>query len=371
MPDSPIAEPPARKTGPIIWLPIAVLLLFGASWWSLAAKPPGTAQCYKSEDPVGCFMAAAKGRLKGIDRPNERAEALVELLLALAGTEGRDDALLREALALSDDAAVKPVRQMDLLYSIDLYGSAGESLPQQTFLAALSRYAVLEKRLKGIELVELQVGACAIIAWDDAYRERWLEFARSVCAPERLGRLEAESVAERALVMAMMPVAMTLSESWEGFSRSASAGLAWLEEAEKRVARSKQGEERDFVAYMGVLMHGLNAVCLELFAQEDAADDEIERALKALRVQERRVGISERSTFMRRQVVELLFKAGREAEAKKLLKQMLGKVDADPKGRRIPAAEQIAILALAARLEYEERAAREDGQCVPEGTISI
>lgn len=371
MPDSLTVPPRAARTGLALWLLLAAVLLSGLSWWSLAAKPSGSVQCYKSETAVDCFLAEARQRLRGVDKPNDRAEALVELLSALAGTEGRDDALLKEALALSDDAAVKPVRQMDLLYAIDLYGSAGESLPQRTYLAALSRFALLEERLKGLDLIELHVGACAIIAWDDAFRERWLDFARSVCAPERLARLEADGVAARALVMALMPVAMTFGENWDGFMHSASVGLEWLEAAEKLAARSKQAEERDFVAYMGVLMHGLNAICLELFEQEEAADGEIERALKALRVQEKRVGVSERSTFMRRQVVELLFKGGREAEAKKLLRQMLGKVDADPRGRKIPPAEQVAILALAARLEHEERAAREGGQCVPEGTISI
>lgn len=350
---------------------LAAALLTGVSWWSLAAKPSGSLQCYKSDASVDCFMAAAKGRLKAIAKPNDRAEALVELLFALARTEGRDSDLLKEALALSTDAAVRPVRQMDLLYSIDLYGSAGESLPQRTFLSALSRFAILEKQLKGLELIELHVGACAIIGWDDAFRERWLDFARSVCTPQRLGALEAAGVAERALVMAMMPVAMTFGESWDGFLRSASAGLDWLAEAERLAAGSKRHEERDFVATMGVLMHSLNSICLDLFEQPEAADGEIEQALQSLRGLEKRVGLSERSTYLRRQVIEILFKSGREDEAKRLLRQLLERVDADPKGKKIPAAEQVAILTLAARLEYEEQAAREDGQCIPEGTLSI
>lgn len=370
---APLSAPPRQAvTGFHCGLLLAAALLSGLSWWSLAAKPSATVvQCYQAGAPVDCFMAAARDRLKGIAGPNERAEALVELLPALAGTEAQDEALLRQALALSDDAGVKPLRQMDLLYAVDLYGSANASLPQQTFLAALSRFATLEKQLQGLDLIELHVGACAIIGRDDDFRQRWLDFAQSVCTPERLGRLEADGVAGRALVMAMMPVAMTLGENWEGFSQSASTALAWLGEAERLVAKSKSRDERDFVAFMGVLMHGLNAVCLELFELSDEADGEIGLALHALRGLEKRVGISEKSTSLRRHVVELLFKGGHEGEAKRLLRQMLARVDADPKGRKIPLAEQVAILALAARLEYDEQAARKDSLCRPEDSISI
>lgn len=359
-----------------ILLPLALLAGIGVSWWSLAARPaakpaPGAMRCYKAEAPVDCFLAAAKERMKGVADPNERAEALVELLHALAGTGGRDEALLREALDLSSHAAVRPVRQMDLLYAIDLYGSAGESLPPRTFFVAIGRFMKLEGELKGADLVELYLGACAIVGWDDAFRERWLPFAQSVCAPERLEALATEGAVQEALVLAMMPVAMTFREEWEGFAATAARGLAWLEQAERRVARLKGREEHEFVAFMGVLMHTLNAICLDAFERPDDADGEAERALRTLRRFEKRAGLAGGTTPLRRQVTEILFRMEREDEAKKLLREMLARVDADPNAKKIPAAEQVAILALAARLEHDERAAREGGACVPEGGIEI
>ena len=355
---------------------LAAALLGGFSWWVLAAKPPAktavrSVQCYKAEAPVDCFLAAAKGRLAGVADPNERAEALVELLYALAGTQGQDEVLLKEALDLTFDAAVKPIRQMDLLYAIDLYGSAGESLPPQTFSAAVGRFVKLAGELKGADLVELHLGACAIVGWDEPFRERWLPFAQAVCTPERLEAMATDGVVQGALVLAMMPVAMTLHEEWEGFAAMAARGLAWLEQAEKLAAKSKEREEHEFVAFMGVLMHSLNALCLDAFERADDAGGEAEQALRALRRLEKRFGLSAKSVPLRRQVVEILFRVERAAEAKKLLREMLARVDADPKGRQLPAAEQVAVLALAARLEHDERAAREGGECRPEGTISI
>lgn len=355
-----------------ILLPIALLAGVGVSWWSLAAKPADkTVQCYRAEAPVDCFLAAAKGRMKGVADPNERAEALVELLYALAGTAGRDAALLKEALDLSSNAEIRPVRQMDLLYAIDLYGSSGESLPPQTFVSAIGRFMKLEGELKGADLVELYLGACAIVGWDEAFRERWLPFAQGVCAPERLEALETEGAVQGALVLAMMPVAMTLREEWEGFAGSAARALAWLAQAEQLAAKSKGREEREFIAFMGVLMHTLNAICLDAFERPDAADDEAELALRTLRGLEKRTGLTAQSLPLRRQVVEVLFRTEREAEAKKLLREMLARVDADPKGKKLPAAEQVAILALAARLAHDEQAAREGQECVPEGAVTI
>lgn len=367
---------PIDKTPLRILLSLALLFGIGVSWWTLAAKPAakpaaGTLQCYKAEAPVDCFLAEAKGRLKGVADANERAEALVELLYALAGTGGRDDALLKEALDLSSSEAVRPVRQIDLLYAIDLYGSAGESLPPQTFFAAIGRFMKLEGELQGADRVELYLGACAIVGWDDAFRERWLPFAQGICAPERLEALATEGAVQEALVLAMMPVAMTLREEWEGFAATAARGLAWLEQAEKLAARSNSREEREFVAFMGVLMHTLNALCLDAFERPDDADGEVEQALQALRRYEKRAGLTGSTMPLRRQVVEILFRTEREDEAKKLLREMLARVDADPKAKRIPAAEQIAVLALAARLEHDERAAREGGACLPEGGIAI
>lgn len=350
---------------------LSAALLAGLSWYALAARPAGSVQCYKAEAPVACFTALAKGRLKLVADPNDRADAIVELLYSLAGTGGQDDALLKEAMDLSGNEAVRPVKQMDLMYSIDLYGSAAESLPEQTFVSAIGRFAKLEGELKGGELIELYLGACAIIGWDEASRERWLPFAQNVCAPQRLRALKAESVADRALLLAMMPVAMTFGEDAQGFVRSAELGLNWLSEAEKLAAKSKRREERDFVAFMGVLMHALNAFCLEAFEFPDGADGEAELALKTLRRFEKRAGQSGLTTPLRRQVVEILFRMEREGEAKKLLREMLVRVDADPNAKKIPAAEQIAILSLAARIEHEEAAARKELQCVPEGTVAI
>lgn len=348
---------------------LAILAGLGA-YWTPAAKSDGASQCYKAQVPVDCFIAAATARLDGIADPNERADAVAELLYALAATEGRGDSVLKAALELSSSEAVKPVKRMDLLYSIDLYGSAGESLPDQTFISALSRFAKLEKELQGEELVELYLGACAIIGWDAPFLWRWLQFAQSVCTPERLRALQSDSVPQRALLLAMTPVAMTFSENLSGFIESAKASLTWLTEAEKAAGESNRLEERDFIAFVGVLMHTVNSLCLEVFDQADAADGEVELALETLRRLEQRAGITGDTTHLRRQVVELLFRTGREAEAMDLLREMLARADADQGGKKIPAAEQIAILSLAARLAYEEGAARDSRECVPEGTIS-
>lgn len=350
---------------------LAVAVLAGLSFPALAAKPAGPMQCYKAETPVDCLLGVAKGRLKRIEDPNDRADAIGELLYALAGTNGQDGSILKEALDLSGNDAVKPVKQMDLLYSIDLYGSAEESLPQQTYISALSRFAKLEKSLRGIELIELYVGACSIMGWDDPFRERWLQFAQSVCTPERLRALQPVGAAERALVLAMMPVAMTFGENSHGFAQSAQLGLSWLSDAEKIAAKSKSREERGFVAFIGVLMHTMNALCLDVFDRPEAAEGEVELALKALRRHEKRVGITGDSTQLRRLVVEAMFRTGREAESRKMLRQMLARVDSDQSGKKIQAAEQIAILALAARIEFDEQAARESQTCIPEGAIEI
>lgn len=336
-----------------------------------AANSDGASQCHKAQAPVDCFMAAATGRLGAIADPNERADAAAELLYALAVTENSDDSLLRSALELSASEAVKPVKGMDLLYAIDLYGSAGESLPDQTFVSALSRFAKLEKELQGEELVELYLGACAIIGWDAPFLLRWLQFAQSVCTPERLRTLQPENLPQRALLLAMTPAAMTFSENLSGFIESAEASLTWLSAAEKAAGESNRPEERDFIAFIGVLMHTVNSLCLEVFDQADAADGEAELALETLRRLEQHVGITGDTAQPRRQVIELLFRTGREAEARELLREMLARVDADQGGKKIPAAEQIAILSLAARLAYEEEAARDGQECVPEGTIAI
>ncbi len=352
---------------------LAFLALAAAlSACSLAARQPGALDCYKAEDAAACFIAAAKGRLNLAPDANARAEALIELLYTLAGTEASDDDLLKQALDLTSADGVLPVRQMDLLYAIDLYGSAEDSLPPRTFFMALGRFVQIEKALKDMPLVELYLNACGIIGWEADFRERWLAFAQSVCTPDRLQAIETDSGAGRALLQAMLPVAMTFGEDPAGFAESAKRGLAWLAEAEKATAKSKDKAEREFVAFLGVLMHTFNALCLEVFDRPEAADGEAELALKTLRRFEKRAGLGPGTLPLRRQVVELLFKLEREDEAKKLLREMLAKVDADPNAKKIPAAEQVAILTLAARLAREEAAAAGGGgECRPEGTISI
>jgi len=351
---------------------LAVLALGAAlASCSLDARQPGALDCYKADDAAACFLAAAKGRLKLAPDANARADAVIELLYALAGDESHDDALLKQAFDLSSSAEVRPVRQMDLLYAIDLHGGEGESLPPRTFFMALGRFIQLEQALKGMPLAELYLNACGIIGWEDDFRERWLPFAQSVCTPEKLQAIETDSGAARALLLAMMPVAMTFGENPSGFAESAGRGLAWLAEAEKAAVKSKDREERDFIAFMGVLMHTFNAFCLEVFDRPEAADGEVELALKTLRRFEKRVGLGAATLPLRRQVVEILFRMERADEAKKLLREMVARVDTDPGAKKIPAAEQIAVLTLAARLARDEAAAREGGECRPEGTISI
>lgn len=345
-----------------------LLALPGAE--AAAAKPTASLRCYQAEDPVKCFVAAAKARLARIDKDNDRADAIGEMLYTLSALDSRDDGLALAARELAASASVPPLKQMDLLYALDLYASAAGAAADQTYASALRRFAALEQELKGGALVELYANACSIIAWDDAFRERWLDFAQSVCTPEKLRAAKPEGVAHQALVLAMMPVAMTFDEDSEGFAKSADMALSWLRGAERLAARSKQSAEKDLVGSVGVLMHTMVSFCLDAFDVPDAADAEIDAALKTLRRLETRVGISSRSTNLRRQVVESMFNTGREAEAKKMLRQMLARVDGDTDGKTISLAEQVAILLQAAKLEHEERLDREQ-TCVPEGRIEI
>jgi hypothetical protein len=259
---------------------------------------------------------------------------------------------------------------MDLLYAIDMYDNFAAPPAKHSYTAALSRFATLENDLKGDALIDLYVNACAIIGWDDPFRVRWLDFAQSVCTPERLQAVKAEGVASQALILAMLPVAMTLAEDRDGFATSADHALSWLHAAETLAGKSKDAADKDFVAAVGVLMHTMNATCLDAFEEPDAADGEVDRALKTLRRMETRLGISGKSTVSRRQVVESLFDTGREAEAKKMLRRMLASVDADPDGKKIPFAEQIAIVLLAARLDYYEQTDQELTD-VPDGQIRM
>ena len=327
-------------------------------------------RCYEADDAVTCFVGMAQEVLGQVKSADDRADAVGELLYALAATQTRNDAVLDEASALVRDGAVKPVKQMDLLYAIDLYAGSIDPAAEPTYAAAVRRFADLERELKNDALIELYVGACLIIGWDEPLRERWWDFAQSVCTPDRLRGLKAEGVAHRALLLAMTPVAMSFAGSPEGFAMSADAALSWLHGAEKAAAKSKHGADKDFVAYIAVLMHTMNSFCLDEFDQPEASDAEVERARKALRRMEARIGISGKSTVLRRQVIEAMFDTGREPEAKKMLRQMLSRIDADKAGRKIPYSEQVAVLLLAAKLAHEEQSDQEQ-TCVPDGQVKM
>jgi len=335
-----------------------------------AAKPVVASACYRAADAVPCFIAAAKLKLKQVTRGDDRADAVGEILYTLAATNGRDAAMVQAATELAASRAVRPVKQMDLFYALDLYASAADTSAQPTYVAALGRFAALEKELKGNAQVELYVNACSIIAWQEPFGERWHDFARSVCAPAKLQALKPDNGVYQALLLAMLPVAATLAADRDAFAASTDYALLWLHASEKAAAKSKKGGDKDFVAFIGVLIHTMNSLCLDAFDEPDAADDEIDVSLKVLRRMELRVGVSGRSTPLRRQVVESLFYTGREAAAKEMLGQMLKRVDGDTAGRVIPFAEQIAILLLAAKLEYDERHDSER-LCVPDGGVEI
>lgn len=329
-----------------------------------------SARCYRSDDATPCLIGIAKAKLGRIADPNERADALGDLLYTLATTGSEDASLVGQARTLADDRAVKPVKQMDLLYSVDIADSIAAPPSGSSYRAALARFAALERELKGIALVELHFNACSIINWDEPFRERWLDFAQSVCRPDRLTKIKADEVASQALLLAMMPIAMTLAEDREGFATSAEAASAWLAAAEAATAKSKEASRHDFAAAVGVLFHTTHAACLDAFDEPDAADAETDKAVRSLRRSEARHGISGKTAPLRRQVVQSLFDAGRDAEAAKLLRRMLSRIDADPSGKTIPLAEQVAILTLAARLESYVNAERDQDQ-VPAGHIRM
>jgi hypothetical protein len=348
----------------------ALATLAAVSLPAAAAKAEGAAHCYRQDDPARCFMALAKKMLARVADADERADAISEMLYTAAIMQAEDKPLRDEARTLAGSDAVKPVRRMDLLYSIDLHASAVSSPAEESYAAALKGFAAFENQLKGGELVELYVNACSIIGWQEPFRERWLDFAQSVCTPEKLKALDAQGTVHQALVLSMMPVAMTLAEDRDTFAIAAEVALSWLEGAEKLADKSKQSADKDFVAFVGVLMHTMDSLCLDAFDEPDAADSEVEQARKTLRRMEARTGISGRSSAMRRQVLESMFDTGRQEEAKKMLRQMLVRMDADSDGKKIPLAEQVAILSLAARLDYEERTDQGESDA-PEGAISI
>jgi len=345
----------------------AALMLMSTG--ALAAKPENATRCYKAKDPVHCLIKLAQTRTKSLTQAADRADALGELLYAMAITGDRNDVVLREARKLSAAKSVKPVKQMDLLYAIDLYASAASPSSDDTYARALGRFARLDRELKGSERIELYLNACSIVTWDPVLRERWIGFAQSVCTPDNLLSLPGKGGASEALIIAMMPLAMTLAEDAEGFAGTAEAALTWLENAEQS-ARESTAPEQEFVAFMGVLIHTFTARCLDAFELPEDSDREVEAARQILQQLESRTGISARSSSLRREVIESMFETGREAEAKKMLGQLLSRIDANASGKKFPLAEQVATLLLAARLEHYERTER-PGVCAPEGAVEI
>ncbi|HEX8961614.1 MAG TPA: hypothetical protein VF801_01315 [Rhodocyclaceae bacterium] len=318
----------------------------------LPALAADAKHCYRGGDPVACLVDIARHKLARVTGADERAGAVGDLLFTLAATGGDDAALTKEARALAENRSVGRVRQMDLLYAIDVRESAIAPPAKDSYVAALGRFARLERELAGDELVELYFNACAIIDWDDPFRERWLDFAESVCTSERLKSVKADGELAKARLLAIMPIAMTLAEDRAGFARSTGEAMDWLRSAQAAAAKSRDAGRKDLVASVGVLMHAINSACLDAFDEPEASDAEVDRALRSLRRIEGRRGISGRTTALRRRAVESLFDTGRDAEAARLLERMLSRIDADPEGRTIPLAEQISILLLAARLEH-------------------
>ncbi len=318
------------------------------------AKPAasGALHCYGVDDPVSCFLTGARHRLQKVRDPGDRAAAAAEVLYALAATGRSDDALLRQAMTLARRPGIAPHREMALLYAIDLYEFGLDSpMADVSYDAATHRFAELEKAAGGQELLDLYIGACAILGWEDDFLDRWADFVQQSCDPDKLARLQVKQSDGQAWLLAVMPSAMTAAGDWDRYRQSAEIALSWLDQAGTSAARQKNRAARDLMDELGVVMYSLNSVSLRLFEQNDAADGAIERSLKYLRRLEKRAGISGTTTPLRRTVAELLFRNGREKEARKMIRDMLARVDADPAGKRIPLGEQATILALAANLE--------------------
>jgi len=348
---------------------IASILL---CWLSVAAaaKPTVSLRCYQAADPVKCFVDLARTKLGRVTNADDRADVIGDILYTLSFSASRDAALKDEALELSTSGSIRPVKQMDLLYALDIYASATEESADQTYSSALRHFSALEKQLSGGALAELYMSACMVITWDDPFRDLCIGFARSLCTPEKLHAINPDSVGQQAIILAMLPIAMTLQENPDGFMGSAENALSWLDKVEKIAAKSRKKDEKLFASYMGILMHTLNALCLDVFDASEAADREIDVSLKVLRNTEKQVGISSRSTYLRRQVVDTLFNAGRTEDARKLLQQMLVRVDGDPAGKVISLSEQVAIQLQAARISHEERLDWMQ-TCTPDGSAAI
>ena len=345
---------------PLILLLAIAATLAGAAH---AAKPQPSQRCFAAKDPVACFTDLAEGRLRAVTGAEARADALGEWLYTAALIGRRNPELLAEAQRLAVDEALPPLKRMDLHYVIDIYAHAADPADDAPFAAAVALFARLDKSLPADDRIGLYFSACSIIAWDPAPREQWLEFAESACAPAVLVSLAPESVASQVLVMAMMPVAMAFADDEEGFSRAVAVALSWLEAAQKATRKSRLAE-RDFVAYMGALIHVFNARGFDAFEQDYGVDVEVERARRLLQKIEARGGVAGRTATLRREVIELLAETGRAKDARRLLREALQRVDADARGKALPVAEQVAFLLQAARLEHAARAAA-FGTCGP------
>ena len=321
-----------------------------------AAKPAAATQCYRAADIVGCFLDRAGATLRRVEDPGERADAVGELLYTLAATGRQDPALLREAMALAGRRPLAAYREMNLLYAIDLYQFSTESpLADVSYRAATSRFHELEKAADAGQRLDLYSGACAMLGWEEAFLERWSEFVPEACNADKLRALKPDDAAAQAWVLGLLPAAMTAADEWDGYLASAGAALGWLDSATKATQATKAAPkataaERNFLDRLGIVMYSLNAVSLDLFEEPQAAAGAIDRALKYLRSLEKRVGLSAASAPLRRALAERLFRSGREREARLMVRQLLASGDADRAGKRLPLAEQVAVLALAASL---------------------
>jgi hypothetical protein len=342
---------PRRQGKPMLRGAFVAILACALSTAAAAAKPTASFRCYQAKDKVECFLRRAEEKLQRVHAIDERVDATVEVLYTLAVTGTEDDELLKQAMHLAEKPGLAPYRQMSLLYAIDLYQFAQDSpLADASYAVAQRRFRELEQALAGNELLDLYIGACSMLAWEDDFLDRWSSFLPEACNPEKLAAVKTVGSDAGAWVMAMMPAAMTVTGDWDRYKESARIALAWLDSAAARGA-AKDERARDLVDRLGVVMYSLNSISLQLFEEPDAADGALDASLKYLHQLEKRVGITGRSTPSRRPVAEVLFRSGRDKEAAKLLREMLVRVDADPRGKRISFREQAAILALAANFE--------------------
>jgi hypothetical protein len=330
---------------------VLAIWLAGSFASPVLAGKPGSVGCYRAADKVDCFLDKATTTFERVKNSGERADAAAELLYTLAVLGAENDRLLQQTMTIASQTPLPPYREMALLYAIDLYHFSLESpLSTASYAAATARFATLESSLQGHDLLDLYIGACSMVGWEDDFLGRWGEFIQDHCNEEKLLALNLASDYDRAWLLAMMPVAATVAGDRDNYVRYAGSALSWLEQARKAAAHSRNPDDRNFIDSMGAVMHSLNATSLDMFDQPDRANEAINQALRFVHNLERHDGISGKTTPLRRTLAEALYKAGRDREAKTIMKQMLTRIDKDPQGKRVPFAEQAAILALAANL---------------------